>query len=100
MDSLKERTWGEIQNDETQYEALSRLIESASEIVGEYPVPVAGEGFKKNRRYRGECMQRLIKEMYRSYGKQCNKFPELRFQIFPDSNCILAVTDGKKKDYY
>jgi hypothetical protein len=35
--------------------------------------------------------------MYREYGTKCKDFPEVRFQIYPDSNCLLVVTDGKKR---
>lgn len=98
--ALKEKSYEELKRDETQYEALARLVESANEIVGDKQFCIAGEGFKRERRYRGECMQRLIKEMYHEYGEECNKFPEIRFTIFPDSGCTLILTDGKKIDYY
>lgn len=95
--ALKERSYEEIQKDETAYIALNRLIDSANEVVEENQVYTAGEGFKKNRSFRSQCMQRLIKEMYKEYGTKCKDFPEVRFQIYPDSNCLLVVTDGKKR---
>ena len=98
--SIKERTYQQILDDETQYIALNRLIDSANEIVGEEDIIYAGGGFKREKIFRAECMQRLIKEMYRDYGSKCNKFPEIRFQIFPNNRTVVNIFDGKKKDYY
>lgn len=116
--AIKERTWEEIQKDEQKYLALNRLAESANSVIlddnfiydsleemGWEGEPIyAGDNFKKRdfavKKYRGECMQRLIKEMYREYGEQCNSFPEIRFMIYPDSTCVLDVFDGKKIPYF
>lgn len=115
--AIKERTWEEIQKDEQKYLALNRLAESANSVIlddyvydsleemGWEGEPIyAGDNFKKRdfilKKRKGECMQRLIKEMYREYGEQCNSFPEIRFMIYPDSTCILDVTDGKKISYF
>ena len=115
--AIKERSWEEIQKDELKYTALNRLVEAANSVIlddyvygsleemGWKGEPIyAGDNFKKRdfavKKYRGECMQRLIKEMYREYGEQCNSFPEIRFMIYPDSTCVLDVFDGKKIPYF
>jgi len=115
--SIKERTYQQILDDETQYIALNRVVDTANDIVSQEDgieniiyendslidkkdLPQAGEGFSKQKRYRAECMQRLIKEMYKDYGSKCNKFPEIRFQIFPNNRTVVNIFDGKKKDYY
>ena len=98
--SIKERTWEQIQFEETQYTALTRLIDAADQVVEDNQTYTAGEGFKRQKRLKAEGMQRLVKEMYRCYGNTCNKFPEVRFQIYPNSSIILNVTDGKKLPYY
>jgi len=92
--ALKERTHAQILNDELKDQAIETFISCADSILERSPFYEAGEHFKKDRRYKGECFQTLTKEMYKAYNGKC-KIPETRFMIFDDGNCIMNVFDDR-----
>jgi hypothetical protein len=95
--SLKERTHDQIEKEELKDQALNVLITCADSILVRSPFYEAGEYYKKDRRYKGECFQRLIKEMCKTYDKKC-QIPEVRFMIWENNNCVLNVFDKDRLD--
>ena len=92
---LRERTWAEIQQDDLEYECLYKLITCADEHLQDSPIAMAGEKLKKQRQFKGEVFQRMIKETYKAYSGKC-KIPEVRFMIFDNGYCLMDVVNKKK----
>jgi len=95
--SIKYRTSKEIEQAELSKEALKRILLCADEFYDQNPFAQAGDRFKCDRKFKGECFQRIIKEAHKEYNGKC-KIPEVRFLIFEDGRCVANILDGKKKN--